>query len=878
MITEFLNWLWPFSITKDMKSKFIEEIRSENINEVKKFITYKNIIDIQDEDGNTPLIISLKDKQHKIAELLIRAGADTQIKNNEGNTALDLARKNDNSYLIKLIANQSKILKLPKLSLDLLSAAKRGNLEKVKDLLSKGAEIDVQDPSSGDTPLLISLKNNHKEVATLLINEGASPNIRDKDGYPPLVYTMSTFYGTQGGFKDNNLMNLLLNNGADPYAKDNSGNNLFIWYGFNTPRPKPESIVREAKSGNIENVKRLLEQGTAIEFKNNKNETALIASLKAENYEMAKLLIEKGASIHAEDKEGISALDLIKFNNYFDDLLPILHNFDLIYQTHLGSVENIKQIIALGYDLNIQDEDGNTPLIISLKDKQHKIAELLIRAGADTQIEDNEGNSILDLARKNDSPYLVNLIINQSNILARNKFNIELLEATKKGDLEKVKDLLSKGAEINVQDPSSGDTPLLISLKNKHKNIAEFLINEGADPNIGDKYGYPPLAYAMDSKYGDSNLQNLLLDNGADPYAKDSNGKSLFIWFGTPNKYEGEIIKEAKLGNLTKVQELANKGYSIDFKNKAGDTALLASLKSGQYEVVKFLLEGGADATIEDKNGISGLDLIKHNNYNEFLLLTLKYELIHQVKLGNITKVKELIEQNADINISNKSGDTPLLVSLKLGYKEITDMLIKAGADTNKSDVAGITPLYIAVVNQDLDLVKLLVDKGADPNIKVDNKSLLRIAAADYNKEILKFLDDLIVEKPGYFLNAPYAHFIGGGLNVNNSANLDHTVIKGKEEYIVHGYKLNVNYSQEELNNTAYWQQFHIEVHNSNHKIGKALFIDANDLLLDHTKIDCPNIYVVEDCKVTNIDSILTSPIKYVTEEQLNEIYNSYIE
>ncbi|BAO99459.1 ankyrin repeat domain-containing protein [Wolbachia endosymbiont of Cimex lectularius] len=71
--------------------------------------------------------------------------------------------------------------------------------------------------------------------------------------------------------------------------------------------------------------------------------------------------------------------------------------------------------------------------------------------------------------------------------------NTELLNAAKNGDIEKVKSLISEGADVNVVD-KNGDTPLIWAATNGHKETVETLLKvKGIDVNVKGQYGYTPL-------------------------------------------------------------------------------------------------------------------------------------------------------------------------------------------------------------------------------------------------------------------------------------------------------------------------------------------------------------------------------------------------
>jgi ankyrin repeat protein len=104
---------------------------------------------------------------------------------------------------------------------------------------------------------------------------------------------------------------------------------------------------------------------------------------------------------------------------------------------------------------------------------------------------------------------------------------------------------------------------------------------------------------------------------------------------------------------------------------------------------------------------------------------------------GNLTKIikrcdisgaKKLIEQkNIDVNISNRSGVTPLHFASSLYSKscptdEIVELLLKKKADPNAKTVDGFTPLHISTYKGFYEISKLLLNSGANPNILTNNR------------------------------------------------------------------------------------------------------------------------------------------------------------
>ena len=78
--------------------------------------------------------------------------------------------------------------------------------------------------------------------------------------------------------------------------------------------------------------------------------------------------------------------------------------------------------------------------------------------------------------------------------------DISIHEASKKGNLEAVKQHLAAGSDVNAKD-ENGETPLHLSAAFGHKEIAELLIAEGADVNTQITFGQTPVDYAINFKH-----------------------------------------------------------------------------------------------------------------------------------------------------------------------------------------------------------------------------------------------------------------------------------------------------------------------------------------------------------------------------------------
>ena len=151
-----------------------------------------------------------------------------------------------------------------------------------------------------------------------------------------------------------------------------------------------------------------------------------------------------------------------------------------------------------------------------------------------------------------------------------------LHEAAADGDIDQVKSLLSRGAEVSAKD-DYGQTPLHYAVVKGQKNIVEFLLTKGARIGPKDNAGRTPLHYAAGAGQnygrgvGDSDIARLLLDKGANINAEDK-------WSWTPLHYATLTRHKAVL------ELLINGGADLSAVNERARTAL--SLARGGLRVV----------------------------------------------------------------------------------------------------------------------------------------------------------------------------------------------------------------------------------------------------------------------------------------------------
>lgn len=113
-------------------------------------------------------------------------------------------------------------------------------------------------------------------------------------------------------------------------------------------------------------------------------------------------------------------------------------------------------------DVNVENDDGDTPLILALDEGDEELVVRLIKAGADTTTENSSGRLVVHAAARNGYCEVVELLIAQdTGLIDRDNSRITALHgASGNGHLNVAKLLLDKGADPNAGSDKGGQTPL----------------------------------------------------------------------------------------------------------------------------------------------------------------------------------------------------------------------------------------------------------------------------------------------------------------------------------------------------------------------------------------------------------------------------------
>jgi ankyrin repeat protein/L-ascorbate metabolism protein UlaG (beta-lactamase superfamily) len=221
----------------------------------------------------------------------------------------------------------------------------------------------------------------------------------------------------------------------------------------------------------------------------------------------------------------------------------------------------------------------------------------------------------------------------------------EIHDAIVQSDKSKIESLLAENPELIDSKDRSGLTPLFIALDRGRNNLASYLLNKGADPNLK---GYLNRTYLhMAARSGNLTVANLLIGKGADVNAKDSKGE-------TPLQCVGRAMRTELISLLVKNGALVN-------VNDKDDVPLIHDeIIAGHTEAVNLLLVHGIDTEIREPR------------YNRTAL--------HWAAIkGNFNVTDKLLNSGANVNAEDNYGNSPIYYASKYGHKDIGRLLEAKG-------------------------------------------------------------------------------------------------------------------------------------------------------------------------------------------------------
>jgi len=609
---------------------------------------------IYESDGDSLLMAAIGEGKLNFAELLLTAGADPHHRNNFGWTAWMIAMKNQHYAFADKLVEKYGVEEADFSVANVLDAAENGLLEDIEAYLENGGKVDAH-IETGVTLLMRAADGKQLDIINLLLQHGANPNLIDSGGNSAL--SNASYEGFIEGVE------ALLEVGASP--NDEEGKSWALYFAVDKQH--------------VEIVRLLLERGANPDTQFSYGRLPVHAAASHSSIEMLSMLQEAGADLSRLDESKESALYQAVKN---------------------GRFEVAKWLIAQGVELNQGEKLFNhTPLYTACDkykntdERYADIVRVLLEAGADYTILDWHHGSPLEESRSERNKVCEEVMV---HFLTHKQ--LEKIQAG--GALEGTdsKAIFEKFAKTQNYDT------LLEWLRMERYDIAEGLLRAGISPNPEGLRKKHPLEIV--AKQENMEMLELLFVHGANPNCETTYG-------GFP------FLEAVNTGNLEIVKRFVKAGGDIHRINHWYTDVFKAAAKKGFLEIMKYLHSLGAPVE-RYPVGWTALSGAAGN--------------------GHFEAVEWLLEKGANPNAMTSYRRNSLTQSIQKKRYGVMRLLLNAGGDVNFIGEKGQSLLVMAVIKGDLNMVKLLLSYEADPYIQ-DEEGKNAFTHSTYRAEILKELE-----------------------------------------------------------------------------------------------------------------------------------------
>jgi ankyrin repeat protein len=366
--------------------------------------------------------------------------------------------------------------------------------------------------------------------------------------------------------------------------------------------------------------------------------TALMLAAERGDVDVATLLVRAGARVNAKNEYGATALSVASAG---------------------GNSALIALLLEAHADPNAALLSGETPLMTAVDNGSTNAARLLIDRGAEVNAHEAKGGqTALMWAAAGRQPAIVKLLLDhRADPRARSTRGFTpLLFAAQQGDVESGRLLLQAGSDVNDHSGADRKTALAVAAASGSRDFCDLLLDNGADPDLGDEGGFTALHYAALAANG-ADIVRALLSHAAHPNPRTTKDSREYVYAGV---------------NLT------------------GATPLFLAASRGNVETVRALLAGGADPFMTTEKGTAPLHVATWGGspYARDWTEDEKKNLLEVTKL--------LVERGSDVNSTGEHRWTALHGAAYKGVDAVVQYLVDHGARLDEFDEYGQTPLSIA--------------------------------------------------------------------------------------------------------------------------------------------------------------------------------------
>jgi ankyrin repeat protein len=665
---------------------------------------------------NTPLMLAAGISSLSTAEMLLELGADPNLINSNGQTALHIASNGVGAEDLGLV----KFL-IPK-TLSLTTKDKQGyppflhvrNKDIAEVFLDNDIDVDSINGIHNKTLLELAAQEGNAELVATLLNRGANVNHRSNDNWTALH--------AAAGSGNAETIRLLIGKGAEIQAKSQHGWNalhIAVWDGSsesiqllldhgihkNGVGPNGDTALHlAAHRGNEVAVEILLQSGADPNICDNDGDTALHMAASEGRDAIVQKLIEKQAKVNTIGINNSTPLVVACKGNHLSTVKLLLESgADKNYinpermpmlqmAIHEDYLELAEYLIQANIDLESTFKSNYTPLYVAVWMNRTRIVNILLEKRANTQCYGGDRISALHQCAYHGQRELLKHFLEGADVNTKDDQHLTPLHlAVQEGHLPVVNQLLIANAEVNAPD-MGGSTPLYFAALNGHLEVVERLLRARADLEAcAGQDSWPPLFIAASK--GHLIVAKRLIDEGANVRYRSKTGISALHLVAEVSATD----IQTRLMQVDITKKLLQAGVDSGATTQDGETLILAASRGGNLEVFGLLHNHGADVNRGNKYSFTAIHAAADN--------------------GNLPIVNRLLELGADANTLDIDRFSPLIYATRKEHLAVVNRLLEVGADANKLNSHRWGALMYAARKGHLALVNRLLEVGADANV-----------------------------------------------------------------------------------------------------------------------------------------------------------------
>ncbi len=478
-----------------------------------------------------------------------------------------------------------------------------------------------------------------------------------------------------------------------------------------------------AQQGDKAAVRALLKQHADVNAAQGDGTTALHWAAYRDDLEMAQLLIQAGADVKAATREGAITPLFMACTNGSAPMIEALvkagaavnitktnGTTPLMTAAGSGSVAAVKALLDHGANVNAKEEaHGQTAIMFAAALDRGDVVKLLLERGADpnitsksTKLErvrfDQDGNVIPATAAPaggrrggtagapaattpaaGDTPVPGAGRGGRAGDIAAQVRQVgptfmggmtAMLYAARDGQMNAIRALVEGGADVNKVSDGEEESPLVMAITNGHLEMAKYLLDHCADPNLAGVEGLAPLYATIDVQWA--------------PHA----------WFPQPS------TEQEKVAYLDLMKALIAKGANVDAKlgkkiwfrsfthdvtwiDPAGATAFWRAAQAWDVPAMHLLIDAGANPKVVSTAGDTALMVAAGIGWGANFTVNAPHPALDAVKY--------CVELGIDVNVADARGYTALHGAAYLGNNDMVQFLVSKGAKVDAKTKAGDT-------------------------------------------------------------------------------------------------------------------------------------------------------------------------------------------